>query len=1159
MSLLNRNIEQKNDLESNRVNIGEDDELTLQGYEPSFVRSLGLFILYILSCGIFVILTSWRPGMKIRIANRQCSLEHAKLLIVRDKHGNEFIEKVHSSQRDQSFCFKYFHHKKLKYVWKNEYKHFEKLKGLESQRCSVIYSQAEGATWSEAELKLDLYGQNSIEIEVLPIWKLVLDEVTGPFYLYQFFICSIWLLQLYYQFATCILLLSILSVATHVWQTRKQSIALRRQVQSTSTVSVVRDNRLVKISSIELVPGDVLVLPKHSQMNFECDAVLLTGSCIVDESMLTGESVPVPKIALVENVNSIYSPSIHKSNTLFSGTRLLNVHSRKDEDEVKAVVVRTGFSTAKGELARSILFPIQANNNLKKQLIKMSAIFFVIGLPCMGYTAYALKRFSYTTAEVLLIVIDVGTFLIPPVLPAVLTSINVHGQRRLKTKGIYCLNPRMITCSGEVDVMCFDKTGTLTEDTIDFAGIIPWKNHDNDDEHSFDSSPITDLEKLNDDLIVKSMAACHSLVQYEGNFEGDDLDIKLFTATGWRFADLQQDHINWNEFDKSPERIVTNDVSTIAIVKQFPFESFLQRMLVIGKDLTVGRYLAIIKGAPEIVASFCTNDTIPKDFLQTFESYTRRGFRVLATAVKWLPTNINGQDCVELARTEMESQMQFVGLYLFKNKLKSATYDSLKELSDADIRCVMATGDHLLTGISVAEECELIPKTDSIIKVHAHQDTKLKSLVVKYSYVKFPNYALPANDSNANFEMAENIPFNYHLAIDGDSFNAIRNDDQQLLNWIVAKGAIFARMSPDQKLNLINLLQKQGHSVGMCGDGANDCGALRAADAGISLSLAEASVASPFTYKKKDISCVPLLLKEGRCTLVATFGAFKYQVCYCFILLGAVLILFWYGTKPAEGTYVFVDIILNLLPPMLFGTTKPYHKLVRRKPIRNILSIVPQISMFSFILLQVAIYVFVTYSLVGKPWYEPMADNSTYIMDPPVNHLSYAIFSANMMSYVVSAIIFAPGPPYREQFFANKKYISVVTLNFLLIGMATMVAPQFLLDFLKFQPMPFDFRLQIFLISIGNFVFFFLWEKLFLEQILGQIIKRIKKKMNMKSSKPYKSILEEIDCQNWPFNDIIAPSSSSFHTNGNMKRRSSKSSDSLPLNLMNRFINEEML
>lgn len=64
----------------------------------------------------------------------------------------------------------------------------------------------------------------------------------------------------------------------------------------------------------------------------------------------------------------------------------------------------------------------------------------------------------------------------------------------------------------------------------------------------------------------------------------------------------------------------------------------------------------------------------------------------------------------------------------------------------------------------------------------------------------------------------------------------------------------------------------------MCGDGANDCGALRAANAGISLSVAESSVASPFTYKDKNIRCFPILIREGRATLSATFGAFKYQV-----------------------------------------------------------------------------------------------------------------------------------------------------------------------------------------------------------------------------------------------------------------------------------------
>ncbi len=164
-------------------------------------------------------------------------------------------------------------------------------------------------------------------------------------------------------------------------------------------MQVIRDGNELTISSVQLVPGDVLVLPRHSAGTMlECDAVLMTGSCIVDESMLTGESVPTPKVALVEDSSSFYSPALHKSNTLFSGTRVLTVQGAKEsQGKVKAVVVRTGFATAKGELARSILFPLTANNNLKKQLIKMSAIFFVIGIPCMAYTVYALSRFKVSS------------------------------------------------------------------------------------------------------------------------------------------------------------------------------------------------------------------------------------------------------------------------------------------------------------------------------------------------------------------------------------------------------------------------------------------------------------------------------------------------------------------------------------------------------------------------------------------------------------------------------------------------------------------------------------------------------------------------------------------------------------------------------------------
>ena len=95
---------------------------------------------------------------------------------------------------------------------------------------------------------------------------------------------------------------------------------------------------------------------------------------------------------------------------------------------------------------------------------------------------------------------------------------------------------------------------------------------------------------------------------------------------------------------------------------------------------------------------------------------------------------------------------------------------------------------------------------------------------------------------------------------------------------------MYARMSPEDKADLVELLQQTMKvQVGMCGDGANDCGALKQADAGISLSEAEASIAAPFTSKVQDISCVINLLREGRAALTTTFQAFKFIELYSII------------------------------------------------------------------------------------------------------------------------------------------------------------------------------------------------------------------------------------------------------------------------------------
>lgn len=118
----------------------------------------------------------------------------------------------------------------------------------------------------------------------------------------------------------------------------------------------------------------------------------------------------------------------------------------------------------------------------------------------------------------------------------------------------------------------------------------------------------------------------------------------------------------------------------------------------------------------------------------------------------------------------------------------------------------------------------------------------------------------------------------YSLVVTGDVFRWMINyAPLETLQRMLVKAQVFARMSPDEKNEVIERLQGLGYTVLMCGDGANDCAALKAADVGMSLSEAEASVAAPFTAGTPDITCVLELIKEGRAALVTSFSCFKYM------------------------------------------------------------------------------------------------------------------------------------------------------------------------------------------------------------------------------------------------------------------------------------------
>jgi cation-transporting ATPase 13A2 len=184
-------------------------------------------------------------------------------------------------------------------------------------------------------------------VELTSIPKLLILEALNPFYVFQIFSIALWFSDYYYYYAAAILLMSIVGIASTVYQTRQNQARLRQAIVHSSIADLIEvargQNTYEMIPTESLVPGDVIVIPSQGQIVMNCDAVLLKGNCIVNESMLTGESVPVTKTPMPEgnNDNEKYNSKEHGRHTLFAGTKIIQTRYY-GEERVHAVVIRTG-------------------------------------------------------------------------------------------------------------------------------------------------------------------------------------------------------------------------------------------------------------------------------------------------------------------------------------------------------------------------------------------------------------------------------------------------------------------------------------------------------------------------------------------------------------------------------------------------------------------------------------------------------------------------------------------------------------------------------------------------------------------------------------------------------------------------------------------------
>nr|KAF6473242.1 ATPase 13A5 [Rousettus aegyptiacus] len=627
------------------LNQGEENELEVFGYRTQNLRRALCLTASVLTCGVLPLVFYWRPQWRVWANCIPCPLQEADTVLLRttdefqkymrkkviclylstlkcpvSKNLEESLVADHRSVINHAILkpelkVRYIQVQKIRYVWDNLEKRFQKVGLLEdSHSCyDIHHTFGLGLTGEEQEVRRLVCGPNAIEVEIQPIWKLLVKQVLNPFYVFQAFTLTLWLSQGYIDYSVAIIVLSVISIVLSVYDLRQQSVKLHNLVEDHNKVQVViivKGKGLQELESRLLVPGDILILP--GKLSLPCDAVLIDGSCVVNEGMLTGESIPVTKTPLPDTDSTMpwksHSSEDYRKHVLFCGTEVIQVKP-SGQGPVKAVVLQTGYNTAKGDLVRSILYPRPLNFKLYSDAFKFIVFLGFLGVVGFFYALGIYINHGVSPKDTATMALLLFSVTVPPVLPAALTIGIVYAQKRLMKKKIFCISPQRINMCGQINLVCFDKTGTLTEDGLDLWGTVPTADNCFQEVHSFALDKTLPWGPL-----CAAMASCHSLILLDGTIQGDPLDLKMFEGTAWIMEDC---NVDYGKFGMSFSNIIIkpgpkaswSPVEAITILRQFPFSSSLQRMSVVAQLAGEDHFHVYMKGAPEMLAKFCRSET----------------------------------------------------------------------------------------------------------------------------------------------------------------------------------------------------------------------------------------------------------------------------------------------------------------------------------------------------------------------------------------------------------------------------------------------------------------------------------------------------------------------------------------------------------------------
>jgi len=741
------------------------------------------------------------------------------------------------------------------------------------------------------------YGPNAFQIRQPTFGKMYKAQLLSPFTVFQLFCVILWMLDDYWQYSAFTLFMILTFEATVVFSRLKSLQALTGMGNKTRPVWVYRVERWKQVDSTELLPGDFLSLTrikphytkdekeskKRSPIEDEggditsADLLLLRGSTVVNEASLTGESVPQMKEGLQELVEGeqLSMKTTHKSHIVYAGTKLLQCSGESEDDQIYSsipkapdggaltFVLRTGFSSAQGKLVRMIEGSQEKVKGHERETGLLLLLLFFFAVASSSYVLYhGLQNDKRSQYELLLHCILIITSVIPPELPMQMAMAVNNSLMTLMKLQIFCTEPFRVPIAGKLDSCLFDKTGTLTTDELVAVGVCEPAGLTKKISGAEETSILTAMSKVGGEAALV-LAGCHSLVFIDDETTGDPLESASLKSMRWTLSPSKTTVTPAAGTEKKeggkPLKVKGgNTISEIEILTRHHFSSKLQSMSCVIRSVNSRKPFAVAKGSPEAIGQMLTNK--PEGYDEKAKYLAKEGYRVIALAYKTLDLAGQIEACKE-SRAMCEADLSFAGFIAFTCRVRKDTKSVLKRLRQGGMSIAMITGDAILTAIHVSKEvgiCTPISGEDDEDEIEEEANVELRALLtskrgVRPEKKKIPTHFRPillleqkngimfwqsyADDSRvAEFKANDlpNLAKKYDLATTGKMLDAAFEFDENTKS-VLEHIKVFARMTPDAKETVIECLHSVGRLCLMCGDGANDVGALKQADVGVAL------------------------------------------------------------------------------------------------------------------------------------------------------------------------------------------------------------------------------------------------------------------------------------------------------------------------------------